>query len=184
MKKSLLIVVLALIFSGSVFAQGKKKADTKPGSSYVLTDFRGIKWGVHIDSVFRNDEKLNFVRSSEVGDKGMYTLANDEMMIGTVLLDNIYYTFNKQGRFIGVLAIGKRELENKKQLGEMKYILTYKFGDSGLREIPSAIQYYWNVDDVRITLNDEESKGIFTLEFYSDYERSESKRINMSVSDF
>lgn len=185
MKKTLLILLLAVLGIGSATAQGKKTTK-KPGNDghYVLADFRGIKWGSHIDSIEVEGTKLNFIKSKDVADKNAYVLNNDEMMIGTVVLDKVYYLFNKQGRFTGVLLIGKRNIEEKKQFGEMKYILTYKFGDAELREVPGAVQYYWMVDDVRITLDDQESQGIFTVEFYSDYERTESKRVNMNVNDF
>ncbi|MDX5320566.1 MAG: hypothetical protein LPK45_05675 [Bacteroidota bacterium] len=184
MKKTLLIVFLAVISVGTALAQGKTKTKQKTDGHYVLADFRGVKWGSHIDSVIRDGVKLNFIKSNDVAEKNAYVLAEDELMLGTVLLDKVYYIFNKQGRFTGVLLIGKRNIDEKKQFGEMKYILTYKFGDAELREVPGAIQYYWMVDDVRITLDDQESQGIFTVEFFSDYERTESKRINMQVDDF
>ncbi|MBI1223471.1 MAG: hypothetical protein GC180_12780 [Bacteroidetes bacterium] len=186
MKKTLLIILLAILGIGSGTAQSGKTTFKKVSGDghYVLADFRDIKWGSHVDSIYRDGVKLNFIASNEVTDKNAYVLANDEMMLGTVLLDKIFYLFNKQGRFTGVLLIGKRQIDEKKQFGEMKYILTYKFGEPELREVPGAVQYYWMVDDVRITLDDQESQGIFTVEFYSDYERSESKKINMNISDF
>lgn len=184
MKKTLLIVLLAILSVGSALAQGKKKASPVTNSRYILADFRGITWGGHIDSIYRDGVKLNFIKSRDVADKNAYYLANDEMIIGTVLLDHVYYVFNKQSRFTGVLITGKRAIDDKKQFGEMKYILTYKFGEAELREVPGAIQYYWMIDDVRITLDDQESQGVFSVEFFSDYERAESKRVNMNISDF
>lgn len=183
MKKISVLFLLALLSLGSAFGQAKKKTSSS-GNDYVLTDFRGIRWGEHIDSIVRDDVKLKFIKSKEVPDKNVYVLENDELVIGTVLLDKIYYVFNKNGRFTGVVLIGKRELGDRRQFGEMKYILTYKFGNPEIREVPGALQYYWMVDDVRITLDDQEPQGIFSVEFFSDYERSESKRVNMNVSDF
>jgi hypothetical protein len=182
--KKLLIALLAFLSVGAANAQAKKTPKPSTEGNYVLADFRGVRWGTHVDSIYRDGVKLEFTKSTEVTDKNAYTLASDEMIIGTVLLDKIYYVFNKQGRFTGVLLIGKRSLDEKKQFGEMKYILTYKFGAPELREVPNAVQYYWMVDDVRITLDDEESQELFTVEFFSDYERSESKRTNMNVDDF
>lgn len=184
MKKTLLIALLVIFSVGAASAQAKKKPQPSNEGNYVLAEFRDIRWGTHVDSVYRDGVKLDFVRSADVTDKNAYTIASDEMIIGTVLLDKIYYIFNKQGRFTGVLLIGKRNLDEKKQFGEMKYILTYKFGDPELREVPNAVQYYWSVDDVRITLDDQETQELFTVEFFSDYERSESKRANMNVDDF
>lgn len=184
MKRTLLVALFAILSTGAAMAQAKKNPQPLGEGHYVLADFRGVRWGTHVDSVFRDGEKVNFIKSKEVADKNAYVLESDEMIIGTVLLDKIYYIFNKQGRFTGVLLIGKRSLDGKKQFGEMKYILTYKFGVPELREVPSAVQYYWMVDDVRITLDDQESQELFTVEFFSDYERSESKRVNMNVDDF
>lgn len=184
MKKILLVALTLFLGLNGALAQSKKKQTAVNDGHYVLADFRGIKWGSHVDSIFVDGVKLDFIKSSDVADKNAYTLQDDDMFVGTVLLDKVYYIFNKQGRFTGVLLIGKRAIEEKKQFGEMKYILTYKFGEPELREVPGAIQYYWMVDDVRITLDDQESQGIFTTEFHSDYERSESKRVNMNIDDF
>lgn len=180
------ILILAFLAAGlQAFAQKKAaKEPAKEPSNYILADFREIKWGSHIDSIYRNGTKLTFTKAPEMADKNAYTLENEDMMVGTVLLKNLYFMFNAKGRFTGVTMIAQRELDTKKQIGEMKYILTYKFGNPELREIPNAIQYYWMVDDVRITLNDEESVGLFTVEFFSDYERNESKKVNMNVDDF
>jgi len=72
-----------------------------------------------------------------------------------------------------------------KQFGEMKYILVNKFGNAQKEENPvSGKHYYWNVDDVRVSLVNENINRIFTVDFTSDYERSESKRINRNVDDF
>ncbi len=175
MKKTLLIAIL-LIFSAGAYAQKKR--------SYVLDDFRGIKWGSHIDSISKNGKMLSFISTTEVADKNAYVLNNDDTTIGTVSLTKVYYIFNKQNRFTGVILIGPRQLGEQKQFGEMKFILSNKFGEAELREVPGAIQYYWNIDNVRITLDDQESQGMFTVEFFSDYERSESKRQNINVDDF
>lgn len=184
MKKTILILTLVLAAFTSALAQKTKKQTSADPYTYLLTDFRKIKWGTHVDSIYVDGAKVDLTKAPEMAEKNAYVIKNDNLTLGTVSLQNLYYVFNQRGRFIGVMMIGRREFEGRKQLGEMKYILTYKFGNSELREIPGAIQYYWMVDDVRITLNDEESVGLFTVEFYSDFERSESKKINMSVDDF
>lgn len=186
MKKLILTLVLGVI-TFAVTAQPQKKTTQPPKkeqNSYLFTDFREVKWGAHVDSIYRGGVKLEFVKAPEMADKNAYVLADENLIMGTVNLDKIYYIFNKQNRFVGVIMIGRKDLDGRKQFGEMKYILTYKFRDPELREVPGAIQYYWNIDDVRITLDDQDSKGLFVVEFYSDFERSESKRINMSVNDF
>ncbi len=165
-------------------AQATKTAAKSTNPTYVLADFRGIKWGQHVDSITVDGKKLSFIKSADITDKNAYTLADDDMTIGTVNLDKIYYIFNANGRFNGVMIIGSKELGTKKQFGEMKYILKYKFGEPELKEITGGVQYYWMVDDVRITLDDQDAQGTFTLEFYSDFERSESKRINTNIDDF
>lgn len=171
-------------FGMEATAQANKSTNKSSSPTYVLADFRGIKWGAHVDSIKVDGKKLTFTKSADITDKNAYTLANDDMTIGTVNVDKIYYIFNANGRFNGVMVIGKKELGTKKQFGEMKYILKYKFGEPELKEITGGVQYYWMVDDVRITLDDQDAQGTFTLEFYSDFERSESKRINTNVDDF
>lgn len=186
MKKILLLSLFSLSL-GIASAQPKTDKKAKPtthSNSYVFAEFRNIAWGSHIDSIFRNGEKLTFLKSNDVADKSAYILQNDDPMLGTVELSNVYYLFSTKGRFNGVLLRGDRDKDSRNQFGEMKYILTYKFGTPELREIAAGIQYFWLVDDVRVILTDQSAATFFTVEFSSDYERSESKKINMSVDDF
>ena len=188
MKKIFLFGSLMVLSALSVFSQnksGNSKATPKTNneasySNYVLADFREIKWGTHIDSVYREGQKINFTKSNSLNFQDAYVIANDNMVVGTVTLSNIYYSFGSNQRFNRAILIGEKE----KQFFEMKYIVTYKFGEPQIKEIPNGMLYSWSVDDVRITLMNNKDTGHFTLEFYSDFEISESKKINRSVSDF
>jgi hypothetical protein len=186
MKKYLFIVVALVATMGGAIAQTSKgKQDKKTTKSavvdpYVLSNFRDITWGSHIDSIYVDGVKINFIKSTELGDRNAYSIAGDDMMIGTVILKTLYYVFNSNNRFVGVIMTG-----DSKQLGEMKYILVNKFGKPSKEdETVSGKQYYWNVDDVRISLINESINQLFTVDFTSDYEISESKKINRNVDDF
>lgn len=181
MKKYLFILLASVLATTVATAQNKKGTkSSNSGDSYTLTDFRDIVWGTHIDSVVVNGQKLRFTKSTELGDKNAYYIEGDDMMVGTVVLKNLYYIFNSNDRFIGVIMIGE-----SKQMGEMKYILVTKFGQPQKEENPvSGKQYYWTIDDVRISLINESINQLFTVDFTSDYELSESKRINRNVDDF
>ncbi len=175
MKKYLFLTLACAISLVSVKAQSYTSS-----GDYTLDDFRKIRWGTHLDSVVRNGMKVRFTKSTELGDKNAYYIQDDNMLVGTVALKALYYIFNDNDRFIGVIMTGE-----SKQLGEMKYILVNKFGNPDKEENPvSGKQYYWNIDDVRVSLVNESINQIFTVDFTSDYERSESKRINRNVDDF
>ena len=178
--KKYLFILLACVFTATVVNGQTKKKVSSSGDSYTLTDFRDILWGSHIDSVVVDGQKVKFTKSTEFGDKNAYKIDGDDLMIGTVVLKNLYYIFNSNDRFIGVIMMG-----DSKQLGEMKYILVTKFGQPQKEENPvSGRQYYWTIDDVRISLVNESINQLFTVDFTSDYEMSESKRINRNVDDF
>lgn len=173
MKKYLFVTLACIISFVSVKAQNS-------AGDYTLPGFRDIAWGTHVDSVFNEDVKVNFTKSTELGDRNAYYIEDDDMLIGTVVLKSLYYIFNDNDRFIGVVMTGQ-----SKQLGEMRYILLNKFGSAVKEESPvSGKQYYWVVDDVRVSLINESINQIFTVDFTSDYERSQSKRINRNVDDF
>jgi hypothetical protein len=186
MKKIALLLVCFTLFFVEVQAQKKNPTVTAKSKKtlILLPSFRDIVWGSHVDSVYTQNGKVFFTRSMDIGNRTAYLIPGDNMIIGTVLLDNIYYIFNNDDRFIGVQMFGKRDMGNRKQVGEMRYILTFKYGEPETKELNKGVQYFWNIDDVRITLDDDESKGLFKVEFLSDFERTQSKRINMNVSDF
>lgn len=185
MKKYLLIVLAFTALASTAVAQNgakNKKAAPTATETYSLPGFRDILWGTHIDSVFVDGVKLTFEKSTQYNDKSKnaYFIANDDMMVGTVVLKTLYYVFNNNDRFIGVIMTGE-----SKQFGEMKYILLNKFGQPTKEEdAVSGKQYYWNIDDVRISLVNESINQLFTVDFTSDYELSESKKVNRNVDDF
>lgn len=193
MKKYIFILVALVAGMAVTNAQPNSKPKPKPKpeekkeekkkettDTYILADFRDITWGSHIDSVYKDGAKVDFVKSTEYGGKNAYTISNDDMSIGTVVLRNIYYIFNDDDRFIGVIMIG-----TSKQFGEMKYILVNKFGQPHKEdETVSSKQFFWTIDDVRISLTNETINKLFTVDFTSDYAITESKRVNRDVDDF
>lgn len=192
-------ILLALIVSCFTLLQAqptnkpkkpkKPKTETKPKdtpketpkeNAYIFADFRDIKWGEHIDSIYKGEVKVTFVKSTEYGDKNAYIILDDDMNIGTVLLSNIFYIFNEDDRFVGVIMMGQ-----SKQFGEMRYILINKFGAPHKEdETVSSKKYFWTIDDVRISLSNENISKKFTVDFTSDYDINKSKTINREVDDF
>ncbi len=180
MRKLFLLLMMAFIYCLPSMAQKTKASQPQNEyDGYVISDFRGIKWGSHVDSIYRDGVKLNFVKNNDIAGKNTYVIPEDNLMIGTVELIQLYYVFSKDNRLIGVIMKG-----NKKQLSEMKYIISYKFGQPELKDIPGGKQYFWVVDDIRVYFDDVNNADIFTVEFASDFETSESKKINRNVSDF
>lgn len=180
MKKYLLITLTCIISFASLHGQSRSAVSPSGGDLYSLPGFREITWGTHLDSVIKDGSKIKFTKSTELGDKNAYYIEDDDMLVGTVMLKSLYYIFNDNNRFVGVIMTAE-----SKQFGEMKYILVNKFGNPDKEENPvSGKQYYWSVDDVRVSLINESINQIFTVDFTSDYERSESKRINRNVDDF
>ena len=170
MRKLLVLSLIIATIAGFGFNKGPE---------YVFDGFRGIKWGTHKDSVFMDGEKVDFVPTKDVNGDNAYFIKNDDLMIGTVTLKNIYYNFNLNDRFNKVLMYGD------KQFKEMLYILSYKWGDSPeVTKSPAGTTYRWVVDDVRVYLSRDGETENFTLEFSSNFELSEAKKINRTIDDF
>lgn len=149
-------------------------------SQYVLDDFRKIKFGSHIDSIFINNDKVKFKKTQELSTPNTYIREIDHLSLGSVKLDKIYYIFTTEDRFDRVAMIG----EGHQSFREMKYILTYKFDDPELKDLADGVQYSWNVDGVRVYLTYNPDAEKFTVDIQSDYEMNESRRKNQNVNDF
>ena len=177
--KQLSLFTLLFALSTFAWAQNHKKTTPKP----QLPGFRHIEWGVHIDSVFNGRLKVNFVKSNTVSDPNAYVLENEDLTIGTVNLNQIYYYFTDRGRFTKVLLVA-----DKKYFADMKYILSYKYDEFQAPQISKSPNgntvYQWTVDDVRITLTDGAVDGLITVTFFMDYNLHEFKLINSGVNDF
>lgn len=119
-QKKFPIILICVLFFGcyavlieSVFAQGFKSG-TEP------TNFRGVNWGEHIDSL----SEMRFV-AEESGIK-FYIRENDELMIGDAILSFILYGFYKD-RFCSI-SISFKERANFEQIKKTLFI-TYGEGE-------------------------------------------------------
>ncbi len=147
--------------------------------SQGVLDFRNIFWGTPKDSVWRDGKKLNFEKDRNSLIKNAYTLTNDDLMLGAVKLDKVLYIFNDENRFYKVFLQGSLE-----QLEQMKFILTYKFGDFRNESyVDDSHIMQWLVKDVTFTLK-EITKARFELTIESSWQANEDYKKNTSVDDF
>ena len=157
------------------------KAKQKPAVRQSLSEFRKIHWGSRLDSILIDGAKPTFVKTSEFGksENNAYYIENDDLTIGTVPLQKILYVFTADSALSRVVLTG-----DKKKFGEMKYIIAYKFGEPTIVDKADGYDCVWEMDDCKIRLSFENDLNIFTVNFFSDYEISNSKRENRSVDDF
>jgi hypothetical protein len=168
MKKSLLLLtIIGMAYSGfSAESQG-------------VLDFRNIFWGTPKDSVWRDGKKLEFIKDRNSLIKNAFFLPGDDLTIGAVKLDKVLYIFNDEDRFYKVFLEGTPEQEE-----QMKFILTYKFGDFRNETfVDDSHVMQWLVKDVTFTLK-EVSKSRFELTIESSWQASENYKKNISVDDF
>jgi len=145
-----------------------------------VPDFRGIKWGTHLDSATIGNSTVNFLEDELGTEPNSYRIEGDDMSIGTAELQQITYIFNAKNRFIKVLMVG-----NEKYLPDMEFILSYKFGEpSNMRNFGYVSIKEWKVGDVTFTLSDYQEREQFTLTLESRWEYSEKYKKNMNVEDF
>ncbi len=155
---------------------------TKVATTYSCPDFRSMKWGTSRDSMYVNGTQVMFTRSNSKTDTGAWFIAEDNMAIGTVTCRNIFYYFNAAGRLNKVKMIVP-----KYDKGEMKFILTTKFDEpTQVSDLMNGYQSIWNnIEEVRIHMfYFDDPIDFLSVEFNSDFENVESKRINREVDDF
>ena len=145
----------------------------------AVLDFRKIFWGSNRDSIYRDGKKLDFIKDKNALIKNAYSLNNDDMTIGAVKLDKVLYIFNDDNRFYKVFLQGSID-----QLEQMKFILTYKFGDFRNESfVDDSHIMQWLVKDVTFTLK-EITKSRFELTIESNWQASADYKKNTSVEDF
>lgn len=195
MHKLFTLVVLFIFFANISQAQApkgnsaSKTNSTKPSEQQKkkstvrasLSAFRGITWGTHLDSVFVNNQKASFIKTNDLGKKetNSYVMENEDLTIGSVVLSKIYYVFNYDSCLTKVLLLAP-----KNKFGEMKYIVAYKFGEPQFSDMDNGYQFYWDLDDCRISQIFVNDLDFFTVEFASDFNISNSKKVNREVEDF
>ncbi len=147
--------------------------------SEAVLDFRNIFWGSPIDSVWRDGKKIEFTKDKNSLIKNAYSVSGDDMLIGAVKLDKVLYIFNEEDRFYKVFLQGSMD-----QTEQMKFILTYKFGDYRNESfVDDSHIMQWLVKDVTFTLK-EIAKARFELTIESSWQASEDYKKNTSVDDF
>lgn len=147
--------------------------------SQGVLDFRNIFWGSPKDSIWRDGKKLTFVNDRNSLIKNAYFLQNDDLLLGAVKLDKVLYIFNDENRFYKVFLQGSLD-----QLEQMKFILTYKFGDFRNESyVDDSHIMQWLIKDVTFTLK-EITKSRFELTIESSWQASEDYKKNTSVDDF
>lgn len=145
----------------------------------AVLDFRNIFWGSLKDSVYRDGKKVEFVKDKASLIKNAYSTPGDDMTIGAIKLDKVLYIFNDEDRFYKVFIQGSME-----QAEQMKFILTYKFGDFRNESfVDDSHIMQWLVKDVTFTLK-EIAKSRFELTIESSWQASEDYKKNTSVDDF
>lgn len=149
-----------------------------------IEGFRDLTWGEHLDSIYRNGEKLNFelveMNDENQNDGIYYRLKGDNLMIGSVLLTEIYYVFSEEDqRLFKVLMLGR-----KTDVGQMEFIVDYKYGEmQNENATDNQIVKQWIVKDVTLTLSDF-AYNKFELELHSDWQAAAAYAKNTNVNDF
>ncbi len=147
--------------------------------SEAVLDFRKIYWGAPKDSISRDGKKVDFQKDRNSLIKNAYTIPNDDLTIGAVKLDRVLYIFNDENRFNKVFLTGSMD-----QAEQMKFILTYKFGDFRNESfVDDSHIMQWLIKDVTFTLK-EISKSRFELTIESSWQKGEDYKKNTSVDDF
>jgi len=132
-----IIMIFGLSAIGSMETYDMNYCKNKPDN------FRGIKWGVHInklhDMILVEDDK----------DLKIYQKSNDKMSIGSAKLKNIIYKFYKN-RFFAVQI----QFEGPTNFSTLKSTFCQQYGkvDKFIFE-----EYQWDFNDVSISLE----KSIF-----------------------
>lgn len=164
---SLLLLPVALLVS----------AQSKDGAS--VTEFRDIFWGAKLDSIYRDGQKVEFIRDKALNVKNAFVVKGDPMNIGNVRLNKLAYIFNDDNRFYKVFAEGPKE-----DFEQMKFILKYKFGEhANERTVDGVTMYQWLVRDVTFTLKQYEFLR-FDLTIESSWQDADAYKKNTSVNDF
>lgn len=175
--KNLFLAISFFMIASGINAQSSEDVKTIEG-------FRDFKWGEHVDSIFRDGEKIEFTATKRNGeeekDGSYYTIKGDNMLIGNVVLNQIYYVFSeKDNRLFKVLMEGK-----KSDTEQMRFIVDYKYGESVNEAAKDdKVIKQWIIRDVYITLK-EYSYNKFELELKSDWQAAQAFKKNTSVEDF
>lgn len=170
--KHILTILLLVGFATATFAQETTKGKIK--------GFRTFEWGQILEELTKEGEQPNFIETEKLKDGTYYVLADENLMLGNILLTNINYVFSKKDdKFFKVQLTGK-----KVDVEQMQFIVNYKYGEH-LNEIDKddKLTKQWIVDDVTISLVDHQYNK-FELMIESNWEAVQAFKKNTNVSDF
>lgn len=148
-----------------------------------IEGFRDFQWGSHVDSIMRDGEAVVFTPATKVdllNGGRFYTLPQENLMLGSIMLTNIYYVFSEStDKLYKVILEGK-----KSDVEQMDFIVDYKYGEHVNEAIDDdKISKQWIVADVTLSLyNFNYNK--FEFELLSDWEAAEAYKKNTNVMDF
>lgn len=170
--KHILTLLLLVGFASANFAQ--EDSPTK------IEGFRTFEWGLKLDEMMKDGEQPNFIETEKLKDGTYYVLAEENLMIGNVLLSGINYVFSKKDdKFFKVVLTGK-----KIDVEQMQFIVDYKYGEHLNETIKDdKVIMQWIVEDVTITLVDHKYNK-FELILESNWEAVQAFKKNTNVSDF
>lgn len=170
--KRILSIVAILCFTSTIFAQENETSK--------IDGFRTFKWGQILEEMTKDGEQPNFIETEKLKDGAYYILAEENLMIGNVLLSGINYVFSKKDdKFFKVVLTGK-----KIDVEQMQFIVDYKYGEHvNETERDDKIIMQWIVEDVTITLIDYKYNK-FELILESNWEAVQAFKKNTNVSDF
>jgi hypothetical protein len=149
-------------------------------STSSVDDFRGIKWGTTFEEVkFADGERADLVFAASGADGRYYTRRNEDLTIGTALLEKIYYVFDGNNHFYKVIMSGDAASNE-----DMEFILQKRFGkaDKRYRKRPKYVRQ-WHAGDVDIVFAEQRSKD-FTLLLESNADVKSYVEINSNIEDF
>jgi len=144
--------------------------------------FRTFKWGQEVSEMKVEEEVANFIKidTDKEKDGDYYILADENLVVGNILLKKIEYVFSKKdGKFYKVILTGKKD-----DVDQMSFIVDYKYGDN-LNEDKkdNKVIKEWLINNVSIILRDFNLHK-FELVIESDWEAAEAFRKNTNVNDF
>lgn len=175
--KNLFLAISFFMIASGINAQNAEETKSIEG-------FRDFYWGQHVDSIFREGEKVNFSKVERNGvqeqDGNYYVINGENLKIGAIDLTQIYYVFSsKDNRLFKVLIEGR-----KKDTDQMRFIVDYKYGERVNEAAKDdKVIKQWIIRDVYITLR-EYTHNKFDLELKSDWQAAQAFKKNTSVEDF
>lgn len=169
--RSIFYFLMMILPAGHLFAQNFDP----------ITDFRGLEWGTPVEAATLGDmEAPDFDLVATVGQRQTYQLANDDLKIGTVLLEKIYYFFHEEAGFYKVILVGQSN-----QNDEMDALLVNRLGDKfeTLLNATNAHMIWSSKNGVYVDYEEQMSED-FSLTIESDTLRSYLRGKNRSIDDF